>query len=225
MRIRRYIKLSAALLVAGLVAVFVLASGALHTYSVLTEEALVAELSFTQLGPEHFAAHLVTDDGCSHRTFEIYGDQWRIDAHFLKWHSWATLLGFDAHYRLSRIEGRYENVVEQNVRPNIAYSLAPESALDVIDLAAGMGRWNVFVDSTYGSSTFENIDTESIHRVYRTQAGLIARRDVSENSPHSMAAIQVEIAHGCGATPGVWRRLTTWADRSIRRALGRQADG
>lgn len=208
---------------AGAVAVFALASGALYTYSVLTEEALVAELQFTQLGPEHFTARLVTDDGCSHRTFDIYGDQWRIDARFLKWHSWATLLGFDAHYRLSRIEGRYADVAEQNVRPNVAYSLAPESALDIIDLAAGMGRWNVFVDSTYGSSTFENIDTESIHRVYRTQTGLIARRNVPAAVPGSTAALQVEIARACGATPGIWQRLTTWADRSIGRAVGRQA--
>ncbi|MGD8323491.1 MAG: hypothetical protein PVF50_03920 [Gammaproteobacteria bacterium] len=225
MRIRRYVKLSAALLVIGLFAVLTLFSGALYTYSVLTDEALVAELHFSELGPEHFEARLVTDGGCTERSFDLYGDQWRLDARFLKWHGWANLLGFDAWYRLSRIEGRYADVSEQNSRRNLAYSLEAEPALDLVDIAAGMGRWNVFVDSTYGSSTFQDIDTESVHRVYRTQTGLIARSEALPAAPRSADAIVVEVQNACGRPPGIWQRFSTWVDRSLSRALGRHGAG
>lgn len=225
MRVRRVAKLGAALVVIGLLAIFTLFSGALYTYSVLTDEALVAELRFTALGPQRFEAQLTTDDGCTHRAFELFGDQWRLDARFLKWHGWANLLGFDAYYRLSRIEGRYSDVSQQNAQLNVAYPLADEPALDIVDLAAGMGRWNVFVDSTYGSSTFQNVDTASIHRVYRTQTGLIARREALPPPRRPSESIQVEVLNACGREPGLWQRFTTWADRGVGRVLGRQAAG
>jgi hypothetical protein len=225
MRIRRYVKLSIVLIVVCLLGMLTLFSGAFYTYNVLTDEALVAELRFTSLGPQRYEARITTDDGCTERTFELYGDQWRVDARFLKWHAWASLLGFDAYYRLSRLEGRYADVEQQNTRPNFAYSLIHEPALDLVDLAEGMGRLNVFVDSTYGSSTFQDIDPTLIHRVYRTQTGLIARTDALPPTPPRTGAIQVEVLRACGGEPGVWQRFSTWADRSISGLLGRQVTG
>jgi hypothetical protein len=225
MRIRRYIKFSAAFLAIGLFAVVTLFSGAFYTYAVLTEEALVAELRFTALGPQRYEAQLVTDGGCTHRKFDLYGDQWRLDARFLKWHAWATLLGFDAYYRLSRIEGRYADVAEQNSRDTVAYALADEPALDIVDIAAGMGRWNVLVDTTYGSSTFQDVDTVSVHRVYRTQTGLIARKEALPPLRRPSEIIQVEVLNDCGQEPGYWQRFTTSASRGLGRLLGRQAAG
>ena len=223
MRLGRLIRLGTALVFASAFAVLTLFSGALYTYSVLTDEALVAELRFTQIGPQHYEAQLATDNGCTQRSFELYGDQWRLDASFLKWHAWATLLGLDAYYRLSRIEGRYVNVVEQNQRPNVAYALADEQAFNIVDLAAGMGRWNIFVDATYGSSTFQNVDTDAVHQVFRTQTGLITRSAELPAAAPREGALQVDVLNACGAEPGIWRRFTTWADRSAGRLAGRQA--
>jgi hypothetical protein len=225
MRIRRFVKLGAVLAVLSFLMVLTLFSGALYTYSVLTDEALVAELTFTPLGPQRYQAQLTTDEGCTQQQFELYGDQWRIDARFLKWHAWASLLGFDAYYRLSRFEGRYADVGQQNTRPNVAYALNPEPALDLVDLAAGMGRFNVFVDSTYGSSTFQDVDPALIHRVYRTQTGLIARTQALPPVPPRTDALRVEVVRACGGEPGVWQRFTTWADRHVGGLLGRQAAG
>jgi hypothetical protein len=225
MRIRRYLKVTVVLLALCVLGALTLFSAAFYTYSVLTDEALVAELRFFELGPQHFEAQLATDGGCTRRTFELYGDQWRLDARFLKWHSWATLLGFDAQYRLSRIEGRYADVAEQNVRPTVAYALENEPVLDLVDVADRMGRWNVFVDSTYGSSTFQTADPEYVHRVYRTQTGLIARREPLPGVRTSPDEIFVEISSACGQGPGYWQRFTTWIDRGLGRALGKQAAG
>jgi hypothetical protein len=225
MRIRRYIKVSIALLAAIMFALFALFSGSLYTWSVLTDEALVAELRFAQLGPQHFEAFIDTEDGCTHRSVEIFGDQWRIDARFLKWRNWALLLGLDAHYRLTRIEGRYARIEEQNTRRNLAWALDDEPRLDVVDLASDLGRLNVFVDSTYGSSTFQTIDPEFVYRVYRTQTGLIARQQRLPEDRAAREGLLVEVQSGCGAEPGGWQRFTRWLDRGIGRMLGRSAAG
>ncbi|HMB72654.1 MAG TPA: hypothetical protein VKQ06_03715 [Gammaproteobacteria bacterium] len=215
MRIRRYFKISAALLLAAGFALVALFSGSLYTWSVLTDEALVAELQFEALGPQHYEALVVTDSGCRQRTVELFGDQWRLDARFLKWKNWAMLLGLDANYRLTRIEGRYASVEEQNTRRNLAWSLEDGSALDIVELAADMGDSNFLVDSTYGSSTFQDIDPESIYRVYRTQTGLIAR--TAERPPQSRpgAALVVEVRNACGAEPSSWQRFTRWLDTRL----------
>jgi len=218
MRIRRYIKFSIAMLCLALIAIAALISGSFYTWSVLTDEALVAELRFTALGPQRFEATLITDGGCTQRSFELYGDQWRIDAEFLKWHNWALLLGLDAHYRLTRIEGRYANVEDQNTRPKFAWALDDDPALDLVGLMSESGRWSFLVDSTYGSSTYRIIDTTSVHRVYRTQTGLIARSTPIPAQPVE-EALTVEIRSACGGRPGVWQRFTVWLDRSLGRTF------
>lgn len=215
MRVRRLLKTLACLAAVLAVACFTLFSGALYTYSVLTDEALVAELHFRELGPQHFEASLVTDDGCRLRTVEIYGDQWRLDAQFLKWHNWALLLGLDAHYRLSRIEGRYASIEDQNTLRNLAWALEDESSANIIDLAAGMGRWNVLVDSTYGSSAYLDIDPDTDYRVFRTQTGLIARTEPRRENVRRDDALVVEIRSGCGVEAGWWQRFSMWVDRSL----------
>jgi len=224
MRIRRYVKLSVTLLVAAAFAVVALFSGSLYTYSVLTDEAHVAELQFTRLGPQHFEAVVVTDDGCRQRTVELFGDQWRLDAQFLKWKNWAMLLGLDAHYRLTRIEGRYASIEEQNTRRNFAWSLEESPTLDIVDLAAGMGRWNFLVDSTYGSSTFQDIDPALTYSVYRTQTGLIARSRPLPAQPRTGDPLVVEVRKGCGGEPGGWQRFTQWLDAGLGALLGRDVN-
>ena len=225
MRIRRYLKVSLAFVVVSAFALFALFSGALYTWSVLTDEALVAELRFAELGPQRFEALVITDDGCRQRTVEIFGDQWRLDARFLKWKNWALLLGLDAHYRLTRIEGRYASVEEQNTRRNLAWSLEDDQGLDIVELAADMGRWNFLVDSTYGSSTFLDIDPEATYSVYRTQTGLIARSAPLPPQPRAGEALRVEVSNACGGDPGVWQRFTQWLDGGAGSVLRRDETG
>ena len=220
MRIGRYFKVSFTLAFVALFAVVALFSGSLYTYAVLTDEALVAELRFAQLGPQRFEASLITDAGCTLRSFEIYGDQWRLDAQFLKWKNWALLLGLDAHYRLTRIEGRYASVEEQNTRPNLAWALDDEPAFDLVGILSETSRWNFLVDATYGSSTFLPIDTQMLYSVYRTQTGLIARSAELPPQRESAEALTVEIRNACGRRPGVWERFAVWLDHGVGRMLG-----
>src|SRR5882672_1447435 len=144
-----------------LLAVFaiVLLSASVYTYHALTDETLIAELRFDQTADRQYLAHLRTGDRCDERALPVLGDQWRVDAEFLKWKYWAMLLGLDSQYRLDRLEGRYRSTADQNAAPNIAHYLGGGTALDVVTVAGWLGSWSFLIDATYGSSTYQDIDT------------------------------------------------------------------
>ena len=60
-------------------------SASIYTYASLTSEAVVAELHFEPLAEREYLARLRSGDFCEERNFRVLGDQWRIDAEFLKW--------------------------------------------------------------------------------------------------------------------------------------------
>ena len=146
------------------------------TYNRLSNEAMVAQLRFEQLGDQHYRAHLMSLDvpGVGH-TYEIRGDQWQLDAEFMKIKPWANIIGVDALYRLDRLQGRYRDIEQQNTNTPVAYELSPRQGNW---LSRFMGSWDWLVlvaDAEYGSATYASIDTDKIYTVYRTQTGLITR--------------------------------------------------
>jgi len=215
MVVRRIVKLSIFTFAALLASVFTLFSASVYTFNVLTEETQVAELRFERLGEQNYVARLYTGDGCDERVLEVFGDQWRIDAQFVKWKYWATLLGLDAQYRLDRFEGRYLSAIEQNQRQTLVHDLRPDTTLDIVEMSDALGRLNFLIDASYGSSTYRNIDTARVHRVFRTQTGLITRAEPVPAREPGNAGLVVEVTRGCGADPGVWRRFTQWTDNAL----------
>jgi len=61
-----------------------LLSASVYTYHALTGETLIAELRFDQTGERAYLAHLRTGDRCEERALPVFGDQWHVDAEFLK---------------------------------------------------------------------------------------------------------------------------------------------
>jgi hypothetical protein len=183
----------------------------IYTYHRLTAETLIAELRFDAAGDRQYVAYLRTGDRCEERTFPIFGDQWRVDAEFLKWKYWALLLGLDSQYRLDRLEGRYRTAAEQNARPNVSHDLAEPTAVDLVGLASALGSWNFLLDATYGSSTYQNIDIGNVYYVYRTPTGIITRFEPRPTPRGDGVPLEVTINRACGE-PSLWRRFTAWTD-------------
>jgi hypothetical protein len=216
MIVRRTLKWSALLAVILGFAVITMFSAAIYTYAVLTDEAEIAEIYFEAVGPQHFTAHLATNGGCARSSIDIFGDQWRIDAEFLKWKNWALYFGLDAQYRLERFEGRYRDINEQNSRRTLAYDITEGSAVDIPAIAGALGRWNFLVDAAYGSSTYQDIDPERLYRVYRTQTGLITRDEPLPRARPGEAMLTIEVDRACGGEPNYWERFAAWADGAVR---------
>jgi hypothetical protein len=216
---RRLIRISLFSTVLAAVAFLMLISASVYTFHALTQETLIAELRFVQTGQQEYVARLRTGDLCDEREFVLLGDQWRVDAQFLKWKYWAVLLGLDSQYRLERIEGRYRAAADQNTRPKRSYELLEETSLDLVGLSEALGALNFLTDATYGSSTYQNIDTARVHRVYKTPTGIITRAEPRIADSAAAGGLSVEINRACGTGPGVWERVTRWTDSAVQTVL------
>jgi hypothetical protein len=194
-----------------------LLSASVYSFHALTDETLIAELEFDRLGAQNYLAHVRTADFCLAEEFPVYGDQWRIDAQFLKWRTWATLLGLDSHYRLERLEGRYRNVDEQNTLRTFAHGLAAPSAIDIGALSGKLGRVNFLADASYGSSTYHDINTGLVYLVYKSPTGLLTRTRARAGTQQDAGALTVEVRRGCGDDPGVVASAAGWINRTVDR--------
>jgi hypothetical protein len=189
-------------------AVFVLLLASnLYTYHRLTSEAPIAELRFRQLAPFEFEATLAWGDFCSERKFVLYGDQWRLDAQFLKWRPWANLLGLDALYRIERLGGRYADTGLENSQAHLAHAL---HAADGPDLPALLARHDSVispVDTLYGSSVYAAMDPGQLYRVYRGQSGLLVRQEPLLGAAAGSSGLTIAINKACGEEAGWLERL------------------
>lgn len=212
-RVVKYAWFTVLVLLFGLAVLF---SSWYYTYHRLTFEPLIAELTFEPLGAQVYQARLSTGDRCAVRTFDLYGDQWRIDSQFVKWKPLGTLLGFDPLYRLERIEGRYRLIGEQNRRTKLSYALEDDSAVDLVRLTEILGPVNFLFDASYGSSTYSTMDPEYAYKVYQTSSGIITR--VEKRAPQTQAnaaTLSIEINRACGARPSFWRALALWVNAKL----------
>lgn len=183
------------LLVAGL-SVLLLASN-LRTYYRLTDEAPIAELTFRKTGFREYEATIAYGDFCTAEHYRLYGNQWRLDARFLKWRPWANLLGFDAMVRIERLSGRYQDVTDDNTGQHHAHAL---HSTDLPDLTVMLdrygGRWSP-VDTLYGSSVYDSMDERSVYRIYRGQSGLLVRKQPLFDSAAHGGGFTIPIDTAC----------------------------
>ena len=191
------------LFVAG--AVLLLVGSNLYTFHRLTDESPIAELRFRKTGSQEYEATIAYGDFCHPEKHLLYGDQWRMDAQFLKWRSWANLLGFDSMYRVERLAGRYLDVQDENTRRHLSYELYPEGQLDLILILDSYNGRLSPVDTLYGSSVYDAMQEDTLYRVYRAQSGLLVRK--SEPVDIDSTGLTIEINKACGAETGWFRRL------------------
>jgi hypothetical protein len=192
------------LLLAGLFALMLAAN--LHTYYRLSDESPIAELQFVAAGDRRYDAIISYGDFCNKERYPLYGDQWRLDARFLKWRSWANLLGFDSLYRIERLGGRYRDVDRENSEPHEAYNLHPHGGSDLVAAMASYGGRFSPVDTLYGSSVYEDMNPRYVYRVYRSQSGLLVRKAVPPGARSAAGVTTIEINKSCAESPGMFRK-------------------
>lgn len=146
----------------------------LHTYARLTAEQPVAELAFEAIGPQRYRVTLRRPGAAEDLSFELAGDEWQLDARFLKWRGLGNLLGLDARFRLERIGARYRDLERERAVPSTVYGLAEDTGLDLWSLGQRWD-WLPLVDASYGSATYLPMRDRARFTVTATQSGLIAR--------------------------------------------------
>lgn len=143
-------------------------------YQALTRETVAATATVTSLDD---GAHLVSmrfPDG-SERSFAIRGDELYVDAHILKWHPTANLVGLHTAYALDRISGRYREIGDERAQPRTVYSLGAESPVDLAAIVRRFPFLSGLVDATYGSGTFAPLEGSGVYEVRVSTSGLLVR--------------------------------------------------
>src|SRR5947208_10588856 len=144
----------------GLVALLLLALAALAArvtvglqgYRALTFEEVAATVRTEPVAPQRFRATITLPDRRL-AMYELAGDAFYVDAHVLKWHPWASLLGLRTVYELDRVAGRYNSIADERARPHTAYELARSKPVDLFFIARRR-LLGPLVDAEYGSATF-----------------------------------------------------------------------
>lgn len=153
------------------------------TYDRLTNERPAANISFVQNAAQNFTAKLEIP-GEEPIALDITGDEWRLDARFIKWHPLANIGGLDAYYRLERITGRYRDTEQEISDARSVYALHENPGWDIWTLARDKRMANFKVlDAYYGNSVYAPMKEGAEFDVFATQNGLIVRpgNEVADN--------------------------------------------
>ena len=178
-----------------------------YIYDRFDAEYPIARLEFRKLGQQGYIAELRTADFCLKREFLIQGDQWQLDASFVKWKGLAVISGFDSMYRLDRLSGRYRSVNDQNTRQNLAHGLSPEVWFELFARQESGGHSNFLVDTVFGSSVYLDINTNNIYTIYRTEDALITKATDKPRVVYKNGPTTILITNACADGPGVFEGL------------------
>ncbi len=157
------------------IGVLLLAAAAnLYTYHRLTHEIVIADILVTQEEPEVFSLQF-TEPGKRPVKFTLKGDEWQMDARFLRWRSWATLLGKDPMVRLERLSGRYSDIEQARVERPSVYAINSSTGLDLWKYGRMYADWLPFMDAYFGSSVYMPLADGAQYQVIATNSGLMVR--------------------------------------------------
>ncbi len=145
------------------------------TYQRLTHEIPLARLSVQSKEKRGYQVIYEDLNKGTKVDFLLTGDEWQMDARFLKWRAWATILGRDPLVRPERLSGRFRDIEQARTRLPTVFSLARDSAIDVWKLAREFKQMQRWADTYYGSAVYMPLEVGASYQVNATASGLIVR--------------------------------------------------
>lgn len=176
---RRWIGTSAALalglLCLSLAVLAATVSVATRGYHALTREEVAAVVVTQPTGPERFTATFAFPDG-RQASYELTGNALYVDAHIVKWHPAANILGLHTAYHLDRVAGRYDRLEDEQTKPRQVFALSPPKRVEMLQLAQRFAFLTRVVDAEYGSATFVPAQKATRLELRVSTSGLLFRR-------------------------------------------------
>ena len=149
-----------------------------QSYLGLTGEIKVAHIRATPIAnaAHQMSVEVMLYDGNGHvasdNTYLLQGDEWMVQGDIIKFPSWLTVVGFHAGYKLTRLEGRYDDITLENVARHTAVPLNGGDD-NFFQTTYTPRQWFApFVDAGYGNAVFQRPGSFD---VFATQDALIAR--------------------------------------------------
>lgn len=181
----------AVLLIFLLVGSFLAFSGWLYTYKALTKETVVAELyiskkvikdgvptakvRYVQLNEEPALSFLGSKEIENEEIqLEMKGDQVFVDANFIRWQNWMSLLGIDPVYKVYRVKSDFRNISDREKYRSSAFELNGGSDKFVEDFAQNQSIFDWAVQSAFVSSAGQNVtDQDQVFNVVVTKDAIV----------------------------------------------------
>jgi hypothetical protein len=108
----------------------------------------------------------------SDNTYLIQGDEWMMQGDIIKFPAWLNVVGLHAGYKLTRLEGRYDDIHLENTAPHTAVPLNGGDDTFFQTTYIHKQWFGPFVDAAYGNAVFQ---VPGSFDVFATQDALIAR--------------------------------------------------
>ena len=148
----------------------------LKGYQALTHEELAATVEIMPVSDQKFVARFTYPDSTIAK-FELAGDELYVDAHILKWKSFANLFGLHTFYELDRVAGRYSEIEEETSKDRTVFSLGKEKMVNIFDLRLQYELLSFLLDAEYGSASFVNVSNSAKFNIMVSTTGLLIRTE------------------------------------------------
>ncbi len=168
------VAVSLSLLFLTLAALAATISVASQGYRALTRETVAAVVTTRPTGPERFLATFTFPDG-RQESYELTGNALYVDAHIVKWHSYANVLGLHTAYQLDRVAGRYDRLEDEQRKPRRIFALSSPKPVDMFQIARSLAFLGRVVDTEYGSATFASAREPAQLELRVSTSGLLFR--------------------------------------------------
>lgn len=149
-----------------------------QTYLGLTGDIKVARVHATQTQIPHLMSVeliLYGNDGraVSDKTYIMQGDEWMVQGDFIKFPEWLNILGLHTGYKLTRLEGRYDDPdLERNSKHTV---IVLNGGDDQFFKTVQQQAWtSPIVQAAYGNAVFLQADGKT-YDVFVSQTGLYAK--------------------------------------------------
>jgi hypothetical protein len=143
-------------------------------YRALTREEVAARIVVKPAGPQRFLATFHFPDG-REATYDLAGDEIYVDAHILKWHPYANMIGLHTAYEIDRVAGRYHKIKDEREAMRTVHELARDKTIDLYALRRRYSFLSPLFDAEYGSATFVPVMRPAELELRVSTTGLLMR--------------------------------------------------
>jgi len=143
-------------------------------YRALTREDVAARIVVKPAGLKRFTATFRFPDG-REATYELAGDEIYVDAHILKWHPYANMIGLHTAYEIDRVAGRYRAIKDERDATRTVHALARDKPVDLYALRQRHAFLAPAFDAEYGSATFVPVTRPAELELRVSTTGLLMR--------------------------------------------------
>lgn len=158
-----------------LAALFVFVCLDLISYQRILSDKPILTISFQKQDEQFFISTVSYIEEGTESTYELYGEQWQIDARVIRWRGLIAMFGTKPGYRLDRLSGRYYSLEDERRKKRSVHQLEQsEYGLDMWHWMKDNGSFLSIFDAVYGSATYLPMEDGAIYQVSLSASGLVS---------------------------------------------------